>query len=39
MDAIKNGIDDAQEFRSRGNWNEVKGKQGAVGARRGAFNR
>ncbi|MDF7815427.1 CsbD family protein [Hymenobacter sp. YC55] len=26
MDANNNGIDDATEFRSRGNWNEVKGK-------------
>ena len=24
MDANNNGIDDATEFRSRGNWNEVK---------------
>ena len=26
MDANNNGIDDATEVRSRGNWNEVKGK-------------
>ena len=26
MDTNRNGIDDATEFRSRGNWNEVKGK-------------
>ena len=26
MDTNRNGIEDATEFRSRGNWNEVQGR-------------